>query len=66
MLFGADLSAEADDVLPHLPGLPLVVPPQRLHQHALLPGGGAVRLGVGAVWPGGVACQAVFGFGRVE
>lgn len=55
-----NLSAEADDVLPHSFGLALVALAQDLHQRAGRLGGGGGRPELGAVLLGGVARQAVF------
>lgn len=62
----AHLSAEADDVLPELLGLALVVPPAGLHVHALPPLQRLDYLAEREVLLGRVARRTVLGLGVVE
>lgn len=61
-----NLSAEADNVLPHLFGLSLITLPQCLHQHALLPLLGERWFNLLCMLLRGVAGDAVFGLAPVD
>lgn len=62
----AHLSAEADNILPELLGLALVVPPPGLHVHALPPLQRLDHLAEREVLLGRVARCTVLGLGVIE